>query len=269
MRAQVAAIALTAAAIGCDSTDGQLPLAKAARTKPAGSVRSADDTARLNNRIEFIRHSLRRRLNRPLELPKRPKARACPDDEIAERVAAPKAQGVVVLVRDARPASRVLLPLRMTRAVTQQEWTLSDVMPGARDDAEQRLAELEATFHRRYAVVFHITLFQAPKWVRKPDKNWRPEWIAGWVRGFVSVFDLETGAGKCRAELSVRNDVSEAPLSVRMKSQTRDALTRELGVMLREEGARALAGITEVLRLPDSDRRSEPTKTASRPLARD
>jgi hypothetical protein len=98
--------------------------------------------------------------------------------------------------------------------------------------------------------VYHVLDYSEPKLIRRIGKL-RKEWLPGVLSASFVIQDLERQKPVCQTEVMiVQNDVREAPISARLRSMTRDRLTKDLGTQLQARAAEALSHISGQLRLP-------------------
>jgi len=162
---------------------------------------------------------------------------------------------LVLAVRDARFEKKNLLPLALTGPLTQPRLhALRDQLalaPPGRPPSELLAGEISALERRRFAGVFHVTEHYGAERVFRTDRG-RWEWMPGTLVAWLAVHDGRTGAALCQTLLVVKNDTRSAPLAPRLKSDTRERLTRDLGRDVRAEAARALSRISTRLELPET-----------------
>jgi len=190
------------------------------------------------------------------------RARACPDTTLATLAEADRT--LLLNAQDGRLDQRHVLPLRVLdplcshelRRWRQQHAPAVNEFTGwhalrfeSPEAASSALEQLLAVRRRSLMGVYHVLDFRKPRWVRKPDKL-RPEWLRGKLYAWFVVYDLRSDEAVCQVGISVRNDVKNASLRVRLRSDTRDALVTQLGEKLREQTASALGKISQVLRVP-------------------
>jgi hypothetical protein len=193
------------------------------------------------------------------------RTQACPDAEIAARAAGAAARKLVLDTQDSRYEARSLMPLRLTRQLqsepercVQEFFEPDDQQPFAASldkrlkslehglAAEKMVSELE---RRTYKGVFHITQFKKPHLIRKKGRH-RREWTRGLLRAWLVVYDIDSSDALCQAEVVTLNDVTDEPLSIRLRAETQRRLVRELGQQLRGEAETALAFMSHTLTLP-------------------
>jgi hypothetical protein len=165
-----------------------------------------------------------------------------------------EARTLVLAVRDARFEKKQILALDLTGHLTQPKLhalrdELALLAPG-RAPSEIVTDEIEQLAKRRFVGVFHITEHYGAERVFRVDRG-RWEWLPGTLVTWLSIHDATSGASLCQTQLVVKNDTRGAPLAVRLKSDTRERLTRELGRDVRVEATRALRRISAVLELPE------------------
>ena len=253
--------ALWAGVLGCSS---ELPIGDApAVSAPAERSTTTEERRELASRRDFLRHAVRQRMARKFPPPSRRRTQKCPDDEIAAATKDGESATLALIVQDERIQARSLVPLRLTRFVSSPDLAAIDATsswgvtaPLARVRAAVR--QLEAAQALRYAAVHHVIHYSQPKRIRKLNKR-RPEWVPGWIISWLVVHDLESGSPQCQIRVQARNDVSSAPLSARLKSDTRRELVAALGQELRRATPRAVARISGTLRVAEVEDASERT----------
>ncbi len=261
MRRTVAiAAVVSAAGLGCESSPDSLPVARLAHLAAADEHGDAE-LAKRRARLDYLRHTLRLRLQTDFDPPKEAKRAACDEALLSGGTAAQ--QTVLLRVNDARVDGRMLLPLRLTGPVEHDPDVPRKLgpLPSPPDSiavADRLIRRLEGALERRYAAVVHITHYTVPKWIRKPNRR-RAEWVPGWVRAWVAVHDVRSGSMLCQTLLDIRNDVSDVSIRVRLRSDTRHALVKALGETLRSETERALQNLGGALLLPGERRRPGPS----------
>ena len=220
--------------------------------------RARDLTAKIAFELARTEQELRVEYPRP----ERWKARACPDARLA---GLPEPDRTLMLTsQDERLDQRHVLPLRVLDPLSSHElrqWrekyapTVNEftgwhaVRFEDPDRAATALDRLVALKQRPLVGVYHVLDFRKPRWVHKPDKV-KPEWLRGKLHTWFVVYDLRSNDSLCQIPVAVRNDVENASLRVRLRSDTRDELITQLGEKLREQTASALAKISRVLRVP-------------------
>jgi hypothetical protein len=209
--------------------------------------------AAVAQRAAFRRHELASRWARSFAVPHGLERRACP----SEVLQAPASKRVVVLARDARVEPRDLLPLRLTERLASPELAVLQADVSASEPTDRVLSKLDELSLRRFAGVFHVLDYQAPRRIRRIDRP-RPEWVAGILVAQFAVYDLDRHEPLCQAHIVVRNDVRDAPLSRRLEAQVRERLTRALADELKQEARRALGDLGAGL-LVRSDELHQPT----------
>jgi hypothetical protein len=187
-------------------------------------------------------------LTRVDEAPKRFSEKHCPDDATGN--AKPE---LVLRVEDARFEKKILLPLSITHHLTWPDpLALEQALVRRRSTLGANVpSEIETLARARYVGVFHVLEYSPPRRIFRPN-HMHPEWVAGWLGAWLAIHEAKGGALVCATHFIVKNDVSQAPLAIRMKSETTEALTEALGSALRLEAPAALGRITRVLALPDA-----------------
>lgn len=166
-----------------------------------------------------------------------------------------EARTLVLAVRDARFEKKQLLPLDLTGSLTQPKLHLLRdelaLLPDGRAPSEALVAEVGALETRRFAGVFHVTEHYGAERVFRMDRS-RWEWQPGTLVAWLAVHDASSGAALCQTLVVVKNDTRAAPVAARLKSDTRERLTRELGRDVRAAAETALRRISALLELPDA-----------------
>ncbi|MBI3200547.1 MAG: hypothetical protein HYZ29_03320 [Myxococcales bacterium] len=165
----------------------------------------------------------------------------------------PESRTLVLSVRDARFEKKQLLPLDLTGPLTAPKLhALRDdlaLSPPGQAPPSSVTDEIRSLDGRRFVGVFHVTEHFGADRVFRTDRG-RWEWTPGTLVAWLAVHDAATGAALCQTQMVVKNDTRSAPLAPRLKSDTRQRLTRELGRDLKSEAARALRRITLLLEMP-------------------
>ena len=136
--------------------------------------------------------------------------------------------------QDARFEKKNLIPLRVTRAFTSVDAPALEsqlMRDEALDLAKSRIEWLAA---RRYVGVFHVTDYAEPHWISLADRA-KAEWVPGWIVAWLVVHDARSGAALCSTQVHVKNDVTNAPLGSRTRSETTERLTAESAPRWRTE----------------------------------
>ena len=166
--------------------------------------------------------------------------------------------------QDARLDQRHVLPLRALAPLRSDElggWRRK-YAPGVNeftgwhavrfedpDVAASALDQLLKLQRRRLMGVYHVLDFRQPRWVHKINRL-HPEWLRGTLLAWLVVYDLRSDDALCQVQITVHNDVRNASVRIRLRSDTRNELVTQLGTKLREETTAALRQITSVLRVP-------------------
>ncbi len=175
--------------------------------------------------------------------------RRCPDAELA-KLPGPQRE-LALALSDSRYEGRSVLPLSVTHHLVDPDPSrLESELIGIDHSASQDAAI--DTIHwlaaRRYVAVFHIVDFAGARRFHRIGHR-HAEWDAGRIQAFLVVHDVRSGEAICQTRLVVAGDARGAPLSIRLRSRTRDQLTEELGKRLRQDARRALSRLTSVLYL--------------------
>jgi hypothetical protein len=246
--ARLSVLAFFLACSGCDERRRE-PAAQAA---PPALARSPQAKA-LAQRVAYRRFEVTERLAGELPRPERFRERACPDAMLDR-----SASTLLLATEDARYEPKHLLPLDMLeqllgadRRFAAHARRFGDTAPASLgdDEAERELAELDQLAKRRYKAIYYITDYASPKLVRRKNRV-RSEWLPGVVASWLVVHDLRSGEALCQTQVIVRNDVTDEPISRRMKATVKQRLVKELATALRSEGQVALARISKTLRFP-------------------
>jgi hypothetical protein len=182
--------------------------------------------------------------------------RSCDDAALATAAPSPEARVLTTRFAEARPEAKALLPLSVTEPLELPqlpllESALSGVHgPGALARALERAAALRQS---RFIGVFHVTRFGMPRWIWRIDRK-KPEWVPGHVESWLALHDAQSGERMCQTRLWVENDTKDASLTRRLRADTRDRLTDELGRALEVEAPIALRRLSRVLVLPAKER---------------
>jgi hypothetical protein len=120
---------------------------------------------------------------------------------------------------------------------------------------QQQLAELAA---RPFVAVAHVINYAEPRLTLKPNARHR-EWIPGVLDAILAIYDADDDDPICQIRVTVRNDVTDAPIRVRLRSDTREQLKHRLGEHWRSRAARELPRISSFLELP-APPRGRPTE---------
>ena len=249
--------------------DGVLPLARASTMDGSDgpAKRPARDSApaptdAVTSRVAFELARAESRLSQELPLPDRLREQRCPDQSF--RQLSETDRTLVLVNRDARLNQRHVLPLRLrqylrsddlqpvrSRLVEGQGELLAAVAPRFpdADSANAALNELLQFNQRRLFGVYQIVHYEAPRWLRKPNRR-RPMWRPGALHAWLVVYDTRAEQPTCQVRIAVLNDTTGASLRVRLRSDTRKQLIEQLGRSLRERTAAELGRISAVLALP-------------------
>jgi hypothetical protein len=165
-----------------------------------------------------------------------------------------KPSTLVIRVEDHRYEKKTILPLSVTRHLTWPDAAaLEDsIVREHRALPANVVPEVEALAAAEYVGVFHVIQYSAPNRIFRMGRI-KPEWVAGILTAWFAVHDAKTGAIRCSTHMIVRNDVSQAPLSRKLKAETTEALTESLGRELRARAPDALKRMTGALAMPESE----------------
>ena len=246
--ARLTVLAFLLACSGCNE-QRRAPAAQAA----VPALASSPQATALAQRVAYRRFEVTERLAGELPRPERFREQACPDSALDA-----SASTLLLATEDVRYEAKHLLPLDMLerllgadRRFAAHARRFSDATPASLSDeeAESALAELDQLAKRRYKAVYYITDYASPKLVRRKNRV-RSEWLPGVVASWLVVHDLRNGRALCQTQVIVRNDVTDEPISRRMKATVKQRLVTELATALRSDGQMALARISKTLRFP-------------------
>ncbi|HLV22191.1 MAG TPA: hypothetical protein VKZ49_14960 [Polyangiaceae bacterium] len=240
-----AVIALIGAGSGCARAEAKHRERTAERDP--GHAAAVEST-----RLRGVQRRLADRFTRPLPRPVERELGACPKLALTD----PAARELVLTVDDARVEAKTLLPLALTRRLTTAQWERvrtedewgNDASPLAALDPARARAELDRLERLRYRAVFFVTGFVHPRVIRRIDRP-KPQWVAGQLVGKLVLFDMDGSRPLCDTLVSVQNDVSAAPISRRLRAQTRDALVDDLADRFRRAAPAAVARLAPELQL--------------------
>ena len=216
---------------------------------------------RASRTVAFELRMAEQRLARELPRPRSLSARVCADDALRQ---AGEPSTLHLLVRDSRYDRRQLLPLGITTRMApdeldpirkrfeqpEDELALPVHLRVRRlEDATASQRELADLAARPFVAVAHVLGYNEPRLTRKPAAL-RRHWTPGVLDTMLLVYDLRDGQPLCQVRTTVRNDVSDAPILIRLRSDTREALKLQLADRWRETAARRLGQITSYLQLP-------------------
>ncbi|MCA9594543.1 MAG: hypothetical protein KC776_14565 [Myxococcales bacterium] len=248
-----AVLALCALAVSACDPPHKAPAPPREEPHPAAADRAAKvAAARSKTRAHLGRHATR---------PRKIAEKTCDDSELKRRAPDSAARVLTLATEDARYEAKSLLPLRITNQLTVPRWTdFEDVLAGVGDRGQtpevidEAVRGVERESARRFLGVYHVLYYSVPKRIHKLGKR-HAEWVAGVLDAWFVIHDAQSLTPLCQAHITVRNDVKDAPLAVRLKSDTRDALVTTLGGELRSASKEALSRMTGVLTMPDDDQR--------------
>lgn len=238
----------------------------------SGEGPAADPVEELSARVAFNLARAEQRLHPELEVPRTLGDRPCPDAQLRAEAKPPLLH---LMARDSRADRRNLLPLSVMGELARDELAAvrarfkqpADALAAptfrvlrSRADGESAARALDALERRPYAAVAHVIGYAEPRLIQKVGERHR-RWVAGTLDTLVVAYDLSTGDALCQARVTVHNDTREAPVSARLRSDTRERLTRALAHEYQREAPAALARITRVLVWPQtatSDGRPRP-----------
>ncbi len=233
------------ATLGCER--GRERAALAALAKPAPTAETAPP---LGNRIAYELYRVRQRFGPPPGTLERTRQR-CPDQTIHQASPDEASRTLILRQVDERVESRELVPLRITEQLRTHE--LDELgrgfQTGRERDRERLLRELERVAEHRYLGVYHVTEYAGPELVLRVGEL-RRKWAPGILRAWLVLYDLTTKQRLCAADITVRSDTEGAPISSRLRSETRQRLEVELGKSLVQKARGRLGELTSELRWP-------------------
>jgi hypothetical protein len=199
---------------------------------------------------DALHAELRPWLTRQDDAPKKLQRVECPDDAIAKDAPSDDERTLVLRAQDSRWEKRSLLPLRVTRELASVDAPALEARLIATDAPlpPGTESQIEWLSKRRYVGAFHVLDYSGPHVIHRLGHA-KPEWVAGWMLAYLVVHEAETGRALCSVQIHVKNDVSEAPLTKRRRSDVTDSLSSDLGKKLRDEAPAALGSISKVLLL--------------------
>ena len=113
------------------------------------------------------------------------------------------------------------------------------------------LGSLGRLRQQRCLGVYHVRDFRGPDLcIKLGDLRYR--WQPGALSAWFAVYDLIDRQELCAFEVSVKNDVENAPVRKRLRSETRARLEAELARAAIEQTRTTLGKVTSVLRRPSS-----------------
>ena len=252
------------ATVGCDETDW----ARGDVDRPLSHARSApapasDDSplARASREVAFELAVAERRLARELPPPASLDTRRCPDDDLREAGDAPMLH---LRVRDSRADRRQLVPLSVTNRLAPDELepirkrfaqpTDELATPSFRRLASLEVAtsakrELAGLAARPFLAVAHVINYGEPLLTRKPNAR-RRHWVPGVLDTMLVVYDIRKSEPLCQVRVTVRNDTTDAPVWIRLRSDTREDLKRQLGDEWHVKAVTELGQISSFFRWP-------------------
>ena len=244
---------------GGDPPSSYRPLSHAGSPAPRTTTEDSP-LERASRTVAFELKVAEQRLARDLPQPRSLTPRVCPDDALRQ---AGEPSTLHLLVRDTRYDRRQLLPLGITRRMAPDELEPIRKRFEQPDDelalhlyrrlrryedataSQQELADLAA---RPFVAVAHVLGYIEPRLTRKPGAR-RRHWRPGVLDTMLVVYDLRDGQSLCQVRTTVRNDTSDAPILIRLRSDTRDRLKLQLADRWREMAVRQLGQITSYLQL--------------------
>jgi hypothetical protein len=237
-------LALLGLAPACEQSAD--PLAKPAQpAAPSSASRHRSDVER-----ERLHQALMPWLTRRDALPRPLAESTCPDDRIGAETDDDASRTLVLRVEDARVERKSPLPLKITHHLSSLDLgaletaTLGDG-PALDPAVPERIRWLES---RRFVGTFHVTELEHPHWIHRLGHA-HPEWIAGLAVSWLVIHDAKSGEPLCATRILVRNDVSDAPLAARTRSEVTERLTEALGTDTRRAAYAALRKISKLLKI--------------------
>ena len=251
---------LVLAAEGCDQSPHH-----AQPAEPAAESAAEDALVYTSRQLSLRAGAALARLQEPMPPLTRFKVESCPDQVLLADSPNLPERTLTLAVHDARYQAESLLPLAVTDPLqTRDDARLLGFYEPSQAElanpferllkseadakaAEQEVARLE---QRQYKGVFHITLFKKPHLIRKKNKR-RREWTRGVLRAWLAIYAIDTSKLLCQVEVISITDVGDAPITIRLRADTKQRLVRELTEELREKSQQALGSISKVLVLPE------------------
>jgi hypothetical protein len=198
--------------------------------------------------IRTARAQIRAALERPLRAPKRRRESRCSNlGALGEGE-----RELSLRVVDARYDTRAVLPLRVTRHLTEPDLNQLDAVLSGIESTKEPRAALESVARfgkRRFVGAYHVIHYGSPKWFVRAGKL-KPSWDAGRFDAWFAIHDADTGQPRCTARITIVGDAQGAPLRARLRSETRDKLTTALGERARRATLDVVGRIAPELRLP-------------------
>jgi hypothetical protein len=230
-------------ALGCDA-----PAPLASDPQPPPSDKPVVDRKALAAKLEPW-------LTREEEAPKHFAERRCPDDVVA------RPSELILRVEDARWEKKSLIPLRVTKHLTWPDASaLEQVIVREHGELEPSVVpQVETLAAARYVGVFHVIQFSQPRRIFRPNKI-KPEWVPGIMTAWFAVHEAKGGPPVCGTHMMVKNDVSQAPLMLKLREETAEALTEALGRELRAKAPAALGKMSQLLSMPNTNRQESVAK---------
>ncbi len=254
------------ATLGCDDLSLGLgreldrPLSHA---RPVHTTATGNESplARASREVAFELAVAERRLAREIPQPDSLDVQPCPDDELRE---GGESATLHLRVQDSRVDRRQLLPLSVTGPLAPDELEpirKRFVQPtdelaarefrrlGSLEEAASAKRELAELTARPFLGVAHVVNYGEPRLTRKPNAR-RRHWVRGVLDTMLVVYDLRDAEPLCQVRVTVRNDTTDAPLRIRLRSDTREQLKRQLGEDWHQKAVAQLGRISSVLRWP-------------------
>lgn len=238
---------------------------------------AADDAAALQGKIAAALSDTQRHLRSTPVAPSGHAERRCPDLEIAGQESGSGPIELVVRTVDARIAPRSLLPLEVIARLETDDfsgalqklaggraalWDPAAARPVTREAGRAALEELRRLRRTRLVAELRIRDYAGPNLFFRKGAT-RREWAAGFLAFDLVIYDLVARSAMCQAPGSVRGDASTAPVSRRLREQTRVSLQRQLADRTWAAMGEALGRISERLKLPDPTLRAAPSQRFS------
>ncbi len=214
-----------------------------------------------SRKVAFELAVAERRLAFDPPLPRSLDRQVCPDDELRDSADPPLLH---LRVRDSRADRRQLLPLSVTDRIAVDELEAirgrfeqpADDLAArtfrrtkSLEDAVIAQRELASLARRPFLAMAHVINYGEPRLTRKPNAP-RRHWVPGVLDTLLVVYDLHERAPLCQVRVTVQNDTTDAPIRLRMRSDTRERLKDQLGEIWHEKAAAQLGSISAFLSWP-------------------
>ncbi len=237
-------------AIGCQTSGKSTPPVPLGASEPGVEV--SEDKPVLSRDMERARLAVRALGSIELDPLKR-REQACNDAELSAAAPTEPARVITTRFAEARLVAKALLPMTVTEPLELPRLPLLEAaLSGVHGEEASReaLERSTALSKRRFVGVFHVTQFGLPRWIWRLDHK-KPEWVRGYLETWLALHDGQSGERLCQTRIWVVSDGKDAPLSRRLRADTRNKLTRALGHALKREAPAALRRLSRVLTLPE------------------